>query len=483
MGEVVQAEGAFARVRHLAQEVSDIVWRSRIAQAAGVLFGGKRDLYQAFGYLKPGELKAEHLRARYERGDIAGTVVDVWPDATWDDAIEIIENEKPTSKTPFEQDFLSLDERLHVWTYFHRVDKLAQMGEYATLLIGAPGRLDQELPRLSGPDSIAYLQPYGQDSVTIETIEDNPESERFGLPSVYRLKRVTTKKVVNQQLLEDRLIHWSRIVHVADGLLDDNVFSSALRLRRVWNRLDDLDKVAGAGSEAFYRRAHQGTIFNVDKDAQVSDAELKTMQEQIDEFTHDVRRNMKLRATEVQQLGSDVADFSNPVDCLLKLVSSGTRIPKRILEGSERGELASTADQENFDSRVKKRRSQYAEPTIVRQFIDRLVTYGALRAPTLNKGKYIVRWPAPEKTPTESADLALKYATINEKAMAPVITDNEIRDRGLGWEARPELDELTEIKMDDLLNPPEPPPPAPPPDPNAPPPPPEDEDEEDEEEE
>jgi len=272
-------------------------------------------------------------------------------------------------------------------------------------------------------------------------------------------------------------VHCTRIIHVADGLLDDNVNSASLRLRRIWNRLDDLDKVAGAGSEAFWRRAHQGTVFNADPKVDFKEGELDKAKEQVDEFEHDLRRAMYLRGVKVDQLGSDVADFSNPVDVLLKLNAAGVRVPKRILEGSERGELASTTDQENFDGRVQDRRTQFAEPVIVRQFVDRLIGVGGL--PTPKDNQYFVVWPGAEKTPTELAELGEHYASINAKMKLDVIKPNKILE-AMGMETEEDLEDLPvdrwtakpepEKKPEDELDPdnPDPDDPDNPPDPDNP---------------
>ena len=111
--------------------------------------------------------------------------------------------------------------------------------------------------------------------------------------------------------------------------------------------------------------------------------------------------------------------------------------------GTERGELASTQDKESFDERVGDRRTEYAEPQIVRPFVDRLISLGVLPAPA----QYSVRWPQIRNlTDKERADLAAKYAEINQRNGDIVITTDEIRDRAL------ELEPLSEIEnLDDEL--------------------------------
>ena len=47
---------------------------------------------------------------------------------------------------------------------------------------------------------------------------------------------------------------------------------------------------------------------------------------------------------DVHELGGELQDPTGAIDNILKLISAGTGIPLRKLTGSERGELASTQD-------------------------------------------------------------------------------------------------------------------------------------------
>ena len=74
----------------------------------------------------------------------------------------------------------------------------------------------------------------------------------------------------------------------------------------------------------------------------------------------------------------------------IDLIACATRIPKRILMGSERGELASSMDEQSWLDMITARRQQHLEPTIVRPLIDRLIEVGVLSEP---KEGYTVIWP------------------------------------------------------------------------------------------
>jgi uncharacterized protein len=423
----------FGEVRSLA---SDILGRTKLAMAAGITFAGLRDLWRALGYKR--ELTTGDYRARFERNEIAYRIVTAFPRATWKGSGELIEDETTMDSTEFEAAWFELTYRLKIWPLFRRADVLAGLGDYATILIGAAGKLNEELPQMNGPQDILYLQPYAQDDLKVDKLETDPLSERFGEPLTYKLKRGRLKdvKVIGQTNNQtDSEVHWTRVIHVSDGLLDDNL-NGTPRLRSTWNRIDDLEKVVGSGSEAFWLRAHQGYHFDLDKEVDTALLEDKEkMGEEAEKFAHGLSRIFRSKGMKVKALGSDVANFKGNVESLLSLISAGCEIPQRILLGSERGELASTQDRDNWSERVNDRRSEYAEPYVVRQLIDRFIHYGAMPEPM----EYEVRWPSHEPSDMEKAELSDKIAGANQKQGSQIVTTNEMRDKIWGL---PPLEEM-----------------------------------------
>jgi hypothetical protein len=110
----------------------------------------------------------------------------------------------------------------------------------------------------------------------------------------------------------------------------------------------------------------------------------KTMQD----YMHQLSRTIYSRGADVKLLNMPVADPSNHVSVILDLIAGSTGIPKRILIGSERGELSSSQDENNFINRVEERQQNFAEPVILRKVVDRFIALGALPDP---KG-YDVIW-------------------------------------------------------------------------------------------
>lgn len=403
--------------------------RVRLADRAGLTYEEKRDSYKALGYKQT--LTTGDYRARYRRGGIAATIVEAFPSATWRGGGELIEDEDATVFTKFEEAWDTLATRLSLWPVFQRGDILAGLGRYSVLLIGCAkdANLDKELPKMRGPEDIIFVEPYGEDDAQIDKLVDEGTDPRYGRPESYQFKRLTpidgTTGAAGAQ--QQRKVHWSRVIHIVDKPVDDTIFGQP-RLERVWNYLDDLEKVHGGGSEAFWLRAHQGYVASIKNDTEVDDEDLEDLKKQIDEFAHNIRRTIGQRGVDFKALGSDVANFDRNVSSLIDLIAGTTGIPQRILTGSEMGELASSQDKTNWNERVSDRRLAFAGPTVVRQLADRLIKYGALPKPQ----QYEVRWPEVKNlTEKERADTVDILAGANQKYGGTIVTADELRGRFL----------------------------------------------------
>lgn len=404
---------------------SVLVSRAELASQAGLTFEGARDTYAVLGY--PRVINLEMYRERYERDDIAAAVVERPPEATWRGGGELIEDDDPTKVTDFEQAWIDLDERLHVWPTFANTDVIAGLGRFAVIFIGAPGNTESELPTMSDQEEIMYLTPFPEDSIEELTLVTDPKNPRFGLPDYYRVKGLTAAGTATGSFRKQ--VHWSRIIHIADRTLENALFGQP-RLKRVWNDLDNLDKVIGGGSEAFWLRAHPGMQVDIDKELDLGKGEEDRLEAEIDEYQHQIRRVMRTRGTKINVLDAQIANFDGPASAILKRISAGSHIPLRILLGSERGELASTQDRDNWYDYISDRRKLFAEPRVVRAFVDRLMKYGALP----EVPEYEVRWSQIKSMDDSTkADLGIKWSTINRNMGDIVVTPDEIRDRLLGW--------------------------------------------------
>jgi hypothetical protein len=428
---------------------SMLVERAQLARLAGITFDGKRDLYNIFGY--PRALTPLDYRERYERGGVAGRVVDALPNATWRGGVEVQEDEDPEVETKLEQAWYALCDKHHVIAKLLVADILSRLSTYSIVLIGAPGKLDTPLPKgKQDATKLLYLQAYmgaggpgapdyyaARDGrantlyvdATIQEFDTNSQSERFGMPTLYKLRRTD---FASEDLQTP--VHWSRIIHVAESPMSDEVYGRPA-LTRVWNLFDDLEKVTGGGAEAFFQRAHQGRVWSIDKDvAGLSEPEMAKFREEIDQFKHGLTRDVRVRGVTVQPLGSDVAQFGPNADAILTQIAGACGIPKRILTGSEMGELASSQDRDNWRDQVNGRREQHAEPFILRRLVDRLVEYNWLPAPKDEEKGWEAKWGNVLNKTTEERDgqLAAMCAAKTEYE-GPLFTNAEIRLETYDW--------------------------------------------------
>ena len=176
---------------------------------------------------------------------------------------------------------------------------------------------------------------------------------------------------------------------MAQGLLESNVFGQP-KLERIFNRLLNLELIVGGSAEMFWQGAFPGLQFNAQPDMNMSQT-ATDMKEKIDEYVHGLKRYLTTQGLEVNKLSADVANPQAHVDVQLQMICIASGIPKRILEGSERGELASSQDGKNWNDRLDSRRRDETEPTILRPVIDKLIAVGIITPPA--GGEYTVNWP------------------------------------------------------------------------------------------
>jgi uncharacterized protein len=395
-----------AQIKELKTLTSALQTRREFAQSLGYQFNGQRSLYDVLGYKT--ELTFSDYQAAYDRGDIAKRIVDAAPISTWRRRPVISNDDDPKNFTPFETAWAQLTQKRRVFHYLERTDRLAGIGEYGALLIGTsdvrkPEDMARPMAKLKGPESVLYLTPCTQESAEILSLNEDPSSERFGLPERYTVLTANENNITKSNKIE---VHWSRVIHVAEELRENDIYGTP-RLRAVMNRLNDVDKIAGGSAEIFWQAAKRIMVLQAKEgySAVDEDDSLTTM---MDEMIHGLRRVIDIQGYEVKTLDPTDVKPDEAFRVSLALISSATGIPQRILLGSEQGKMASTQDEVNWNGRIADRQLNFAEPVILRAFIDRLVLAGALPRPELD---YAVTWPSLfELSDKEKAQIGLLKA-------------------------------------------------------------------------
>lgn len=366
------------------QNLSILVTRANWAAQLGQQYGGDRDVYQALGY--PLEIKYKEYNARYQRQDMAKAVIDRPVKVTWEGDLNIVES-KDDKETGLEKAWIEMRDRLSLKEVFSRVDKLAGIGCYAVLVLGfddVKTKEDFKIPVLP-TRKLLYVKPICEESAVINTWDEDTKSVRYGLPVTYSIK--ITDPSSNSSM--DIVVHYTRVIHVVDDILESEVHGVP-RLQVVYNRLMDLEKLVGGSAEMFWRGARPGFQGKVDDNYQMTPAMEEDLINQIDEYEHNLRRMLVNKGITYESLQQQVADPKSHVDIQIQMISAVTGIPKRILTGSERGELSSKEDKSEWNSYVKGRREDFAELRVIRPFIDVCIKYGCLPKPSTEK--YKIEW-------------------------------------------------------------------------------------------
>ena len=393
--------------------------RTAIAQRLGSQYDGRRDIYKVAGY--PVSLTYDQHWNLYTRQDIAGRIVDMQPQTTWRTPPEIVEIGKEEESTAFTKDVSSLVRRLGLWAKFERVDRLAGIGRYAIMVIGARGgagedaELKTPLPPLRTVDDVLYLSCYPEKFAEINAWETDTSNPRFGLPKLYKIKFATENKGFDRAA--EGIVHWSRIIHVAENAVLDDVHGLP-RLERVYNRLQDLEKILAATGEAFWQLAGRILTGKVEPGAEFPEAERKKVLEQLEEIIHDLRRTFIGQDIGLEWLESTPPDPEKAARVLFSLIAGAVGIPMRMLFGSETGERASSQDQLAYFGTINERQERHAEPNILRPFLDRLIDHGALPKPG-DEG-YNVIWPSLHEESDKDKASANKDRAETARALTPV---------------------------------------------------------------
>lgn len=423
---------------------SSLLGRQSLAHRLGKSFGGDRDLYSALGYKL--NLTFDDFMARFERQDIATRIIEAYPKATWRLMPEVVENKSEDQVTRFEEDWQTLVDKLQVFNYLNRVDILAGIGEFALLFLGFDDGLPSDQEVVSARN-LLYLKPIKQGEVTINQYDEDPKSPRFGWPLTYNAQiqygDAKSKSVV---------LHHSRVLHIAENCLENDVFGRP-RLMSVFNRLEDVARLAGGSAEMFWRGAFQGLALSAKEDADFGDSQdLGDLEDELKAYVHGLQRYLRLQGLDVTQLGPTVADPNNHFDLQLQLIAGATGIPKRILLGSEQGELASTQDENNWLSRVAERQIHFADPVILRPFVQRMIDVGILNEPAAG---FSTEWPDLQAlSEKDQAEIGrVKTESIKNYAATPgsdmVLPHDRFLTDILGY-SKEEAEEMMEMVADQI---------------------------------
>lgn len=381
----------------------DNISRSQWAVRMGLSHDGLRDTFEAAGYKKT--LNVFDFLGKEQRQDVAERLIEIFPSEAWripPKILDGVDEKEAKDDTPFVKawnaianpppNFDVVDDQKSIWAYLQRADSLSLIGRYGVLFIGVSGA-DSLSESLSKNRRFAYARPFDESraNFTDMDLETDTSSPRFGMPKFYHMNFTDGIR---------EKVHWSRCIHISHKPKTNDAIGTPM-LESVWNRLDDIDQTMAGSKEAFWKYVGKTIIFEQLPDYESGDA---MTTEQLERFVHGAERMLELEGYKANALSGENVDPSAMIDAALTLISVAKSIPKRKLMGSERGELASTQDDDNWLDTVRSWQTHHAQPNILEPFINRLLYCGALPRPT--SGNYFIKWPSLAETkPSEDAEI------------------------------------------------------------------------------
>lgn len=394
--------------------------RENLASQLGQQFSGNRDLYETLGYKRDPQF-ADYL-GFYERDGIATRLVDAVSDETWRVHPILTEKKGQTSSdeepNPLQDKFEEMADRLDLWAAFNEVDRVCGFSRFGLIFLGIKdsksNSMDLSKP-VEGNKEIAYVSVHdeGDSSVDENSLEKDPGNPRYGLPNFYSINMGTG-------IGAEQVVHWSRVIHVKEGRerRSDGYgrFYGVPRLKKTLNRLYDLEKVVGGGSEAFWLLIYRGLALSAKEGYSIPPKDSDERNELIaeaKEYQDKIKRFMILNGMDIKDLGGKPVDSWNQFKVLIAYLSGAERVPQRLLIGSEAGKLASTQDDANWNDYISWRCENFAEPYILRPFLRRMSEFGQFE----QRDRYFAFWPSHfQLNDLEEAEVAQKVATAMNQA-------------------------------------------------------------------
>lgn len=315
--------------------------------------GGERDMFEVLGY--PMSLSWEQLFVAYRRMGIATRLTRGIARSCWRDIPEI----KVDDEQVYEEELKILAKK-RMFRKLEQADTLNRIGRFSILFVGVQDgeKPDQPLGKAFGGEKAIndiYFQAYSEDGTEVVEYEEEPSNPRFGMPVKYQL---TTRTVGNEKLQVDttsRIVHWTRVVHIAEDALDNDLEGMSA-LEPIFNWLIDLIKSEGGSSEAYWINAQRILAFMAKEGVGNADPEeLEQLKKEIEEFTNGMRNGIRLGNVDVKSIDTTMIDPKETILGALKLIAGATGIPLRILTGEGGGQTTGSEDKAAYNTLIKDR--------------------------------------------------------------------------------------------------------------------------------
>lgn len=259
----------------------------------------------------------------------------------------------------------------------------------------ADGEEDAEAPK--SVERLLYCRVFTEASVTAVRWERNRTSPRYGRPTHYHVDfgdPLGNARHVGPSDAQE--VHWTRVLVLpSDARLAHSPHEGVPACWPVWPELSNLQKITGAGGEGYWRSGVPMIAYKTPPavsgmpTARVNTATIRAEHEKM---MNSLDRAGVFKELQPEILAPSVVDPTPFVAVNHERIAAALNMPVRKLLGSERGELASSEDEGDWNDEVRRRQGRRTVPHQLVPLIDRLILLGVLPEP--QGGVYKCGWPA-----------------------------------------------------------------------------------------
>ena len=329
----------------------------------GTQFRSHRNLYQVFGWEE--FILPTALYSMYKVNGIAAAVNDTPVNTAWRYYPQISSGNKP-----FEKALETLSEKYDLFETLKKADRLSGVSTYSIIVLKVNGQSYESKLRKFKMNRFAGFEVYHEAEVSLVEHIDEKNNVSYGI----KYYRVGQHK-----------IHPSRVIHVAEDS-DDGVHGKS-RLLPAYNQLHDMWKISGSTAELYYLNASLLLNAKAMEGYKVKKKDGEELQETLYELVNKMKGFMVTNGFEIDNIAPKITSPKDSWEVFEKILSATSGIPRRILFGSEMGQLASSQDSNNYFDRVESRQNNYINKYLIRAVIDKLMIYSDI--PT---AEYEITW-------------------------------------------------------------------------------------------
>jgi phage-related protein (TIGR01555 family) len=299
-------------------------------------------------------------------------------------------------------------ERLNARLILVRAAQYERRYGWSIIVLGFEDQANLEV-EIKNATRIDHLATYSPRAVSVEKEDEDPNSERFGLPVIYKINIGKAKTL---------RVHYSRVLHIATRL-DEHAWAGVPILESIWDDMTVYRNMRWAAGQVYWRLPGI-LVFKFPEN--YSKEEIQNFFSSLGD--PNVRTFIGLpKDKEVDVLGAKgrVLSPEEFIDPIMRSISMGASIPKQKLEGTEAGAVTgSEVNQREYYKYVSGQQKLY-EAQMVGPLIDKLQEIGQVK-PDID---YVIEWAsgfqldlateaAAKLADAQAAGVELRYMTVDE---------------------------------------------------------------------